>query len=268
MWAKKRISYLSNFKGTKDIDVIKIVQRMDDLFNIMATINVNYNDKYDLTESTFVSSPLVQINKSLANFDFIPINNWDIEEWRKIFENSKIMEPNLISSDFISMFAKIKEGKLLYRMTTDGVGTDKFHQKWAKQGPTIILVKANGGYIFGGYNPFSWIEENVYLNAPRSFLFSVTDGRDRRPIKFPVRQSRADCAIRWWESQWSPGFGEEGVSDLFIAFKNPKNSYSRLGIVYEVPDEFVQGEFLLAGRRDGWNVEEIEVYLIVTDKDK
>ena len=39
----------------------------------------------------------------------------DIEEWRKIFEDLIIIEPNHRSSDFDPMHSKIKEGRLLYR---------------------------------------------------------------------------------------------------------------------------------------------------------
>lgn len=122
------------------------------------------------------------------------------------------------------------------------------------------IANGKGSYIFGAFNPYSWIEDNVYLNAPEAFIFSVTDGKGRKPYKFPVKQSKADWAIRWWEPQWSPGFGEEGVSDLFIAFKNPKNSYSWLGISYDVPDELGPGDEVLAGKKDSWDIEEIEVY--------
>ena len=46
----------------------------------------------------------------------------DIEEWRKIFEDLIIIEPNYRSSDFISMLFKIKEGRLLYRTGKNGIG--------------------------------------------------------------------------------------------------------------------------------------------------
>ena len=53
-----------------------------------------------------------------------------------------------------------------------------------------------GSYIFGGYNPYSWIEDNVYLRAPEAFIFSVTDGNGRKCIKFPIKPSKSDVAIR------------------------------------------------------------------------
>lgn len=235
---------------------------MDEIFNLLATVNISFIDNHDLTESTFTPSPLTQINKILNSFDFIPVTNFDLEKFRKIFDSSQILSPTTLTSDFYGMLPLIKSGKLLYSLSREGPGTEKFHRNCAQKGPTLTIVKANGGYIFGGYNPYSYITENAYLNSPNAFLFSLTDGRNRRPIKFPVVASRSEYAIRCCESQWSPGFGEEGISDLFIAFKNPKNSYSRLGIAYEVPHGYGPGEEILAGRKDGWNVEEVEVYAV------
>ena len=262
--SKQRISYLSKFRGFKDTDVIRTVKRLDDIFNTLTTVNFSFTDQHDLTESIFTCSPMLSINKALNVYDFVPINNLEIATWGKLFTESKILDKEMLTSEFVGLFPKVKDAKLLYQMSRDGAGTDKFHQKCTGKGPTVLLVKANGGYVFGGYNPYSWIKENAYLNTTNSFLFSETDGRGRKPIKFPTRPSRADAAIRWCESPWSPGFGEEGVSDLFIAFKNPKNSYSRLGIVYEVPDDMNQTEDLLAGRRDNWNVEDIEIFSFVS----
>jgi hypothetical protein len=37
-------------------------------------------------------------------------------------------------------------------------------------------VKANGGYIFGGYNPENWVSDFNYTEAKDAYLFSVTDG--------------------------------------------------------------------------------------------
>lgn len=101
-----------------------------------------------------------------------------------------------------------------------------FHELCSKKGPTIMIVKEKNGHIFGGFNPYSWISENAYFKSNEAFLFSLTDGKGRKPIKFKVKQKKSEFAIRNSEKDWSPGFGEEGISDLFIAFKNLRNSYS------------------------------------------
>jgi hypothetical protein len=53
---------------------------------------------------------------------------------------------------------------------------------------------------------------------------SVSDGSYRRPLRYNVRKFLKKLAIKQNESENSPGFGEVNNADLFIAFKNLKNS--------------------------------------------
>ena len=50
-----------------------------------------------------------------------------------------------------------------------------------------------------------------------------------------MKLEKKQFAIKNSEEEYSPGFGEANISDLFIAFKNPANSYSMLGNVYKCP---------------------------------
>lgn len=124
-----------------------------------------------------------------------------------------------------------------------------------------MLVKANGGYIFGGYSPCSWVSDFCYTPTEEAYLFSVTDGHERQPVRCPVRKSMARFAIKQNEAKYSPGFGEANTSDLFIAFKNLSNSYSQLGNVYKLP-LLQEKDTFLAGRRDHWDIDEIEVWSV------
>jgi hypothetical protein len=42
-------------------------------------------------------------------------------------------------------------------MGRDGCSADIFHKKCDNKGPTLTLISANSGYVFGGFNPTSWI---------------------------------------------------------------------------------------------------------------
>ncbi len=80
-------------------------------------------------------------------------------------------------------------------------------------------------------------------------------------MRCEVKPSKADHAIKQNEAQFSPGFGEANISDLFIAFKKLENSYSYLGNVYKLPQGY-QPDTFLAGRYSNWNFVEIEVWAI------
>ena len=72
----------------------------------------------------------------------------------------------------------------------------RFHMKCDNRGPTLMIVKANEGHIFGGFNPTSWVSEFMYSECDDSYLFSVTDGKGRLPMKCMVKEEKKDKAIK------------------------------------------------------------------------
>lgn len=59
-----------------------------------------------------------------------------------------------------------------------------------------MLIKANHGYIFGGYNPLSWVCDFAYTDCKDAYLFSITDGKGRKPVRCPIRNSKTHFAIK------------------------------------------------------------------------
>ena len=59
-----------------------------------------------------------------------------------------------------------------------------------------MLIKLGDGHIFGGYNPTSWINEFIYVETTDAFLFSVSDGKGRKPVRCPVKEHKKDKAIK------------------------------------------------------------------------
>jgi len=101
----------------------------------------------------------------------------------------------------------------------------------------------------------------MYNESNDAFLFSITDGAYRLPMRCPVKTSMNKYAIKQNEFDKSPGFGEIDNSDFFIPYKNLANSYSNLGNVYKCPKGYIGNEFL-AGRKNGWKIIDVEVYAI------
>ena len=130
-----------------------------------------------------------------------------------------------------------------------------------------MLIKANKHYVFGGFNPQSWMSEQLYLECEDAFIFSLArkkgDNKDDglTPYKCQVRSSKVDKAIKLNDENYSPGFGEADISDLFISFKHPSKSYSLLGNTYKVPFGF-KGDTFLAGQATDWEITEIEIFAV------
>jgi len=127
-----------------------------------------------------------------------------------------------------------------------------------------MIVKTTDGHIFGGFNPVSWVSDFTYSASEKAYLFSVTDGKGRQPVRCPIRRHKHKFAIKQNEGTYSPAFGEANISDLFIAFKNLSNSYSMLGNVYKLPEgvNVDDAESFLAGRKTDWAIEEVEVWQV------
>ena len=62
---------------------------------------------------------------------------------------------------------------LLFDTTKDGDNFSTFHDKCDNKYPTLILIKSNTGYIFGGYVSSAWNCNNNNINASNSFIFSL-----------------------------------------------------------------------------------------------
>ena len=68
----------------------------------------------------------------------------------------------------------MKNVSLLYQHSAiQDPSAEAFHNACDEQGPTLTIVKANGGFIFGGYNPVSWVSDFMYAETDESYLFQI-----------------------------------------------------------------------------------------------
>lgn len=111
----------------------------------------------------------------MAEYDFKDVSSRHLNKLRYCFADSKILKPNIITNDVFIMMPQIKSTELLYRMGRDGCSAEIFHKKCDDHGPTLTLINANGGYIFGGYSPTSWINSFSYSDCEDAFLISFCD---------------------------------------------------------------------------------------------
>ena len=51
---------------------------------------------------------------------------------------------------------------LLYRASEHGYTAKSFHQCCDDKGPTLVIIKSSGGWIFGGYTTQSWSGSGIY----------------------------------------------------------------------------------------------------------
>ncbi|CDW71558.1 b-box zinc finger family protein [Stylonychia lemnae] len=278
---KQRFQYLKTQNMDYDLLDMKMVKIMDKTRLLLKNVDMTLVHLLDLEGSIFELSPFDNIQRNLKRIDYLPISGRDLEKFQKQFSKSKILnmkEKPMINKEMISLFPRFNQASLIFKLTEDGLGTRAFHKACDNKGATIMLVKANKHYIFGGFNPQSYMSENLYLECEDAFIFSLArkvqnyilpnqqpheeqSNISYVPIKCPVRSSKLDKAIKLNEENFSPGFGESDISDLFISFKNPKKSYSLLGNVYKLPYG-MKGDTFLAGKATDWDIQEIEIFAV------
>jgi len=95
----------------------------------------------------------------------------------------------------------------------------KFHQKCDAKGPTVVVVRSTGGYLFGGYTSQSWDSSNSWKSDAKAFLFTLTNPYSS-PNKFPI--SNAGNAI-YCNATYGPAFG--AGHDLVINTSNVTTSF-------------------------------------------
>lgn len=134
-----------------------------------------------------------------------------------------ILEPDLVYGVsrviFREWLPQYKNYTLLYSLKQHGISNKTFHDKCDNQGPTLTIIVLQNGSIFGGYASKSWNNESGYLQAPGSFVFSITDGKKRAPMQCKMKQGKDQNAMRCLNN-YGPTFGggKSFLSFLFLSF--------------------------------------------------
>ena len=109
------------------------------------------------------------------------LNGIDEETFTKILENTKgsqviesIADLVIISNGVSRKLSKkIKDMTLLYRASTDGDASTKFHEKCNGKENTVTFVKTVNNFRFGGFANKPWNSNGSYFNDDKAFIFSL-----------------------------------------------------------------------------------------------
>lgn len=133
-----------------------------------------------------------------------------------------------------------KKTELLYRATRDGFDASIFHNKCDNKGPTIVIIKSQNNYLFGGYAATHWDQSGTYKTAAGCFLFTLTNSHNIPPTRFmPKATQHMFC-----NAGYGPTFGGH---DLYVQSNaNASNgSFTSLGQTYT--DSTGLGQSLFTG---------------------
>jgi len=151
--------------------------------------------------------------------------------------------------------------KLLYKWTRDPKTKLAWHQACHDKGPTVTVVRTKDGHVFGGYAHLSWWTPTKnfyeYRQSNESFIFSLTDGKGRKPSRrFPVQSSpNAICSC-----DSTDGFAWGHGNDLFINPENTEKYFAKVS-TYQSTGETTASDWLAGSTKD-WQIVEIETFLV------
>ena len=206
------LNYEEILEKVKEIE-IKTEEKIEEFKNIIEKLNEKLKEKDKIIEE---NKKLIEtLNKKL---------NEKEEEKNKLlikkFQNAKkILKED--ENDLVINWLKNNKNnnkyenisfELLYRASRDGDSASKFHELCDGKGPTIIFVKNEDDYRFGGFTSKKWKSSDEKESDPSSFLFSLTNKE-----KYLLKNENDENAIYHYENN-GPAFGS-GAVDLYIPNK-------------------------------------------------
>ncbi|KAG0287259.1 hypothetical protein BGZ98_004734 [Dissophora globulifera] len=128
----------------------------------------------------------------------------------------------------MSLQSRVPQPKLVlqYRATRDGFDASNFHMACDQRGPTLTVIRADNGAIFGGYNSSSWSSHpsGVYSTSRTNFLFTLKS-REQPARENGIFSIKGDGnAAAYNKADFGPTFGVG--HDLFLASNCNLNSNS------------------------------------------
>jgi len=147
----------------------------------------------------------------------------------------------------------------LFLLKFDGFLAKTFHQLCDQKGETLVVIKSDAGWLFGGYTPLSWDSFANYVEdkSRLTFLFTLTNPHGIVPTKYILKDDRIKYAI-YCQTNYGPTFG--GGHDLYISDNAniSVNNYTKLNHTFK--DTTGKGNTTFTGQYNGWEVADLEVF--------
>lgn len=115
-----------------------------------------------------------------------------IMEKSSLFSGGTLLTPN--HKFKITEWLPSKKFTLIYKASSDGFASDNFHHNCDDKGPTLTVIQAQEGHLFGGYTSQSWVG-NGWKTDQNAFLYTLSNPHNIPPTRFPLKPIEAPHAI-------------------------------------------------------------------------
>ena len=249
-------------------DLITLTNELEDTFkmihNFVNSDEVNSEEVMNLKQPEEFQpkiEEILQTSNIRRKYKDIQVNlQFDMEAVKKMIniEGMAPIIPENVSSVFkkedldyaLSLLPPIRELKMLYSGKRDEFNVTTFHNKCDGVGDTLVLVKSNNGYTFGGFAKPPWHSNGSFSSEASNSCFLFTC---RNKTKHILTQPQN---VIYGNKDWGPLFGN---GDLHIQSNN--NCYIQLGNSYSIPVGGKKEDYLCGP--DGTNIEDYEVHQVI-----
>ena len=230
-----------NIKGTKENNNNKINNEIKKIESHINIINKNFEEE-EIEDK--------EIEEEEGIKEEVELEKPKKEE--VIEENKNKSIPKIIKGDDFKKLndwinnAKTLKFELIYKASKNGDKDLNFHLICDGKGPTVTVIKAKNGHIFGGYISVPFSSDGQTSSDDKAFLFSLKNMK-----KFPIKNK--EIAI-YNDPFWGPYFGDK---DLAVS----SECLSKLSFCKPSSYTFKRAN-LIGAKGNCFNVEDYEVYLV------
>ncbi|KAJ5067397.1 pep-cterm sorting domain-containing protein [Anaeramoeba ignava] len=274
-WGKHKLN-INQEKELEKEEKEKIQDQISNIIDKIRFINFSKEELEDTLKQDLIPN---QISQKLIQFQKLQNEKENSFIFKSKFKSKIISEKyhskklkEWINDD--KFFSKMKKG---YSAQKDGFDCKKWHDICDNKGKTLIIIKTKDNFIFGGFtsigfttNKSKWRKEDRnnekgYIFDSNAFIFTLrNDKNNRKPQKFPIRESHQKYSIFYNYSSCGPDFGFSGFDFSLDSHLQPFRS--NFGYSYNLPNGINYGtkeaKCYLAGSYNSWVVDELETYFI------
>ncbi|KAJ5073213.1 pep-cterm sorting domain-containing protein [Anaeramoeba ignava] len=264
----------------------KLQNQISNLIDKIRFIDFSKQELKDILKEDLIPN---QISQKLIQFQKLQnqekeLNQFVEKENSLIFKSRIRLDSEIIKEkEYIEKLKEwINDDEFFYKMKLgfsakiDGFDCKNWHDKCDNKGKTLVIIKTEDNFIFGGFTRVGFIRDKSkwnndygdvgWITDPNAFIFSLrNDKNDRKSEKFPIKKSQEQYAILYGYSGSGPTFGFGNQGDIYLNSKL-QPGLSNFGYVYKLPNGIEyntnEAKSYLAGSFKSWVVDEVETYFI------
>ncbi len=213
-----------NIDDYKDY-IYEICMCPDIIWKCIETKDINEENLKQFDDDIELLNDLNNIHYEDSNIR-LKISKYCMKNPSELLQDTQIVSKNY--DDLLKEWlGNIYSWKLIYRASDHEYTAKSFHEYCDDKGPTFIVIKSSGGWIFGGYTTQSWSGWGIFLifiyhfesigskTDDKAFIFTLKNPHGVEPTRY-MKRKKSKVAIDCIPTCNPVFMGKDRVADIFI----------------------------------------------------